>query len=280
MKRIACLLVAVMLLACLPLTAFAANKTGDVVVIEFTAENPGLTGFQATINYDATALKLGNIECAVKGALVDINGNDIAVIATNAFTDTLLFTAEFEVLADAKFGETYAITTTVKEALDANVEDVALTIAGGAIEIAACEHAWGEWTGTEATCGAAGELTRTCSICGATETSNPEATGKHEYSNWTYVDEESHEGTCACGHTHKEGHTWDSGKVTVEPTAEQDGVRTFTCAVCGGTKNEVEKYVDPVPSTGDMSYVVVMGATALVVMMGAVVVVSKRKIAE
>ena len=108
MKKIACLLVAVMLLACLPLTAFAANKTGDVVVIEFTAENPGLTGFQATINYDATALKLGNIECAVKGALVDINGNDIAVIATNAFTDTLLFTAEFEVLADAKFGETYA----------------------------------------------------------------------------------------------------------------------------------------------------------------------------
>ena len=38
MKKIACLLVAVMLLACLPLTAFAA-KAGETVSIEFTTEN-------------------------------------------------------------------------------------------------------------------------------------------------------------------------------------------------------------------------------------------------
>ena len=278
MKRIACLLVAVMLLACLPLTAFAA-KAGDTVTIDFTVEtNPGLTGYKAIINYDETALKLVNV--TVSAGTSDLNGNSVAVMSANPITDTTLFTATFEVLEGAKFGETYAVTATVEEAYDANVDEVALTIAGGEIAIAACEHVWGEWTGTEATCGAAGELTRTCTICGATETSNPEATGKHEYANWVFVDEEFHEGTCSCGATHKEAHAWDNGKVTVEPTAEQDGVRTFTCAVCGGTKTEVEEYVDNVPNTGDMTSVITLGAVALVVMMGAVVVVAKRKIAE
>lgn len=278
MKKIACLLVAVMLLACLPLTAFAA-KAGDVVSIEFTAENPGLTGYKAILNYDETALKL--VEVTASAGTIDVNGNSVAVMSASPITNTTLFTAKFEVLSGAKHGETYAVTATVEEAYDANVEDVALTIKGGEVVIDACEHVWGEWTGTEATCGAAGNLTRTCTICGATETSTPEATGKHEYTNWTFVDAEFHEGTCsACGHTHKEGHTWDSGKVTVKPTETEDGVRTFTCAVCGGTKTEVEEYVDDVPNTGDMTSVIALGAVALVVMMGAVVVVSKRKVAE
>lgn len=278
MKKIACLLVAVMLLACLPLTAFAA-KAGETVSIEFTTENnPGLTGYKAILNYDETALKL--VEVVVSAGTSDVNGNSVAVMSANPITGATLFTAKFEVLSGAKHGETYAVTATVEEAYDADVEDVALTINGGEVVIDACEHVWGEWTGTEATCGAAGELTRTCTICGATETSNPEATGKHEYANWTFVDEEFHEGTCACGHVHKEAHTWDSGKVTVEPTAEQPGVRTFTCAVCGGTKTEVEEYVDDVPNTGDMTSVITLGAVALVVAMGTVVLVSKRKIAE
>ena len=277
MKKIACLLVAVMLLACLPLTAFAA-KAGDEVTIEFTAENPGLTGYRAIVNFDETVLELVKIEA--KAGTGDVNGNSIAVMSASAFNDTLLFTATFKVLDTAKFGETYAVTATVEEAYDADVNEVALTINGGAVEIAACEHVWGEWEGTEATCGTAGELTRTCTICGATETKTVDATGAHAYANWTYVDAEYHEGTCSCGAVTKEAHTWDSGVVTVKPTETETGVRTFTCAECGGTKTEVEEYIDDVPNTGDMTSVMTLGAVALVVMMGAVVMVSKRKIAE
>ena len=277
MKKIACLLVAIMLLACLPLTAFAA-KAGDEVTIEFTAENPGLTGYRAVIGYDETVLELVNV--TVKAGTADINGNSVGVISASAFTDTVLFTATFKVLEAAQFGETYAVTATVAEAYDANVEEIALTINGGVVEIAACEHVWGEWEGTEATCGTAGELTRTCTICGATETKTVDATGAHAYANWTFVDEEYHEGTCSCGAVTKEAHTWDSGVVTVEPTETEAGVRTFTCTVCGGTKTAVEEYVDDVPATGDITSVITLGAVALVVMMGAVVVVAKRKIAE
>ena len=34
------------------------------------------------------------------------------------------------------------------------------------------------------------------------------------------------------------GHTWDEGKVTVPPTTEQDGEKTYTCTVCQATKTE------------------------------------------
>ena len=39
-------------------------------------------------------------------------------------------------------------------------------------------------------------------------------------------------------------HRWDNGKVTKEPTATENGVKTYTCANCGETKTEV------IPATG------------------------------
>ena len=40
-------------------------------------------------------------------------------------------------------------------------------------------------------------------------------------------------------------HSWDNGAVTEEPTHVADGVKTFTCADCGGTKTEaIAKLVD------------------------------------
>lgn len=38
--------------------------------------------------------------------------------------------------------------------------------------------------------------------------------------------------------TPKKGHTWDNGVVTTEPTAEKEGVKTYTCTVCNETKTE------------------------------------------
>ncbi|MDD6022785.1 MAG: phosphodiester glycosidase family protein [Oscillospiraceae bacterium] len=50
--------------------------------------------------------------------------------------------------------------------------------------------------------------------------------------------------TCSiCGETKTEaiaalGHTWDEGKVTTEPTCTEEGVKTYTCSACGETKTE------------------------------------------
>ena len=38
------------------------------------------------------------------------------------------------------------------------------------------------------------------------------------------------------------GHKWNAGVITQEPTASADGVKTYTCTVCGDTKTEAVKY--------------------------------------
>lgn len=69
-----------------------------------------------------------------------------------------------------------------------------------------------------ATCGEAGRTETICDNCGdVVSTKEIPATGAH---------------------------TWDNGKVTTEPTATTPGVRTYTCTICGLTKEEV------IPPTG------------------------------
>lgn len=44
------------------------------------------------------------------------------------------------------------------------------------------------------------------------------------------------------------GHKWDNGVVTTEPTGETDGVRTYTCSRCGGTRTEaIARLATPQP---------------------------------
>ena len=72
-----------------------------------------------------------------------------------------------------------------------------------------------------ATCGEAGRVDTICSNCGEViATKEIPATGAH---------------------------TWDNGTVTIAPTETTPGVRTYTCTVCGQTKNEI------IPATGGSS---------------------------
>lgn len=77
--------------------------------------------------------------------------------------------------------------------------------------VPATGHAWVEHT-TEATCKEDGHVDRVCSSCGASEQ--------------VRVIPKTNE------------HKWDAGKVTVEPTCDGKGVKTFTCTVCNETKTE------------------------------------------
>ena len=45
------------------------------------------------------------------------------------------------------------------------------------------------------------------------------------------------------------GHKWDAGKVTTQPTETAEGVKTFTCTVCGQTRTESIPKLNPTPTT-------------------------------
>ena len=77
------------------------------------------------------------------------------------------------------------------------------------IKVVCKTHDFTDWEGTHADCENDGELTRTCKICGKTETLTEDALG-HKY----------------------------TSEVTKEPTTKQAGIRTYTCERCGDTYNE------------------------------------------
>ena len=90
---------------------------------------------------------------------------------------------------------------------------------------------------------AEGVKTFTCTVCGATKTeSMPKLNHTHTFdmSAWE-KDANMHWHKSTCGHDVKAdeaAHTWNDGVVTTQPTETAEGVKTFTCTVCGATKTE------------------------------------------
>ena len=64
---------------------------------------------------------------------------------------------------------------------------------------------------------------------------------EHTYGKWISDGEETHSRSCTyegCNETQSEKHSWNEGEVTKEPTGSEQGTMTFTCKVCGETKEE------------------------------------------
>ena len=100
-------------------------------------------------------------------------------------------------------------------------------------------HAWGDGVITKAaTHTEFGEETFTCSVCHATKIEKTEKISAHSFGTWIYSDEDVHKRSCSCGAEETEPHTWDEGTVIEEATVAKDGITRYTCAVCGGTKDE------------------------------------------
>ena len=309
MKRITYLLVVVMLLACLPLTAFAA-KAGETATVNFTASHPGITGFGATLNYDATALEIVSVSYAFgTGHRV---GNNVGVMSASTHTGSSLFSVTFKILDGAKAGETYKVTATCTEAYDENVEEISMSISGGSVKIDDCDHNYVKDTAasSDATCGDPGKLVEVCSVCGDTKTTTLDPTGKHNHVKDTAA---SSDPTCGdpgklvevcsvCGDT-KTTTLDPTGKHTYKYTDLENGKHKVECTVCDYEDTEPHDITKKdngdgtvtkrctkcpytwtghdVPDTGDItSQVVMTGAVALVVMMGAVALVFKRKTAK
>lgn len=67
----------------------------------------------------------------------------------------------------------------------------------------------------------------------------------HQFDKAWKSDAVNHWHVCACGEKNQMAkHTWDAGKVTKQPSASAEGVKTFTCTVCKKTKT------DKIPATG------------------------------
>ena len=109
-------------------------------------------------------------------------------------------------------------------------------------KIAATGHAWGEYVVTTApTCNAFGVQTRTCSVCGETETDSSVPKVEHTFGEW---------------------------KVTTEPTVEAEGVETRTCSGCGQEETRsVEKLAEPAPQPKNNTALIVI--IVVVVLAGA-----------
>ena len=56
-----------------------------------------------------------------------------------------------------------------------------------------------------------------------------------------------------CGETYDLAeHSWGAGVVTLEPTETENGIRTYTCSICGHTKTEVIPAVGHVHNYGSL----------------------------
>lgn len=107
-------------------------------------------------------------------------------------------------------------------------------------------HSYYESVEQEATWNKDGVKRYTCFHCQYSYTASY-SVPSHECDNvCAYATEEVHRYYCSvCLKTHSTAaHTWDNGKVTKQPTTEENGVRTFTCTICKGTKTETIDYID------------------------------------
>ena len=92
---------------------------------------------------------------------------------------------------------------------------------------------------TEPTCLKEGSIVYTCSKCGDSFTVVlPLA--EHSWSESWSKDGAEHWHECTVCHEKKDvaAHVWDEGQVTSQATCTGEGVMTYTCTVCGGTKTE------------------------------------------
>ncbi len=90
----------------------------------------------------------------------------------------------------------------------------------------------------EATCEKTGTVLIKCEGCDYEDTLTI-AKAKHTFGDFEKYDDEKHAQKCeVCKVVAYADHTWDEGKVTKEPTHEEEGTKVYTCTSCKETKTE------------------------------------------
>ena len=242
-------------------------QTGNLTVTggTTTVTAPVALSFSSVLQYNCGNFSItgGTLRLIAEG---DYYGSTIAIRwddVSNRATDSTHFAPHVTVPvtpSGAKFLETVETLNGVAlYAATYVAEGVgAITFSGGyasngltAITFGAepCEnHDWGDWVETQApTCTGKGVETRTCSVCGETETQDITALG-HDYVAVVTTPTCTAQGytthTCSrCGDSYVDtyvdasGHTWGAWTVTTPATCTEAGVETRTCQACGETES-------------------------------------------
>ena len=265
----------------------ASGSRGDTVTLSVSLDsNPGLVTMTIRVSYDTDVLQLTNVSNPgllvgaqlnpTYGSPYTISWVDGATTTNNTATGTIA-TFTFKILDDAKIGDS-TVSLQFIDSYDAEYGENSFSAYSGTVSVVCKNHDYGSWTklddtyhgqtcsicqnvqkekhnwdnGTtikEASCKEGGQVKYTCTTCSATKTENTPKTDDHSYGAWTKVDDNTHKHICTiCSKEETAGHTWNSGTVTQQPTCKNEGVKTYTCTACNGTKTE------PVAKTDDHSY--------------------------
>ena len=101
-------------------------------------------------------------------------------------------------------------------------------------------HEWELVEVTAPTCTLGGSESYKCSACDAKKLVGTEKLG-HDFSDEYVANGEVHSYLCSrCDATEDAAHEWNEGELTTAPTCTEDGILTYTCAVCGATKGEAK----------------------------------------
>ncbi len=90
----------------------------------------------------------------------------------------------------------------------------------------------------------AGVKAYTCAICGYKRLESLDKTTGHGYNDWVSDNHNTHTGSCACGESKTEEHSFDAGVIKIEATHFEEGALVRTCTVCGYKKTEVLAKLD------------------------------------
>lgn len=205
-KTISLLLIAVLLVACMTTTAFAA-KAGETVNVTLTATGSDpFTDFDANLSYDSSVLTISGTPIGGFGYL---NGTKIDWAVTEDVTSAGVFNLSVAIAPNAEH-KTYTITGTSNHAFNQAAE-AAGTVTLYAEVTVECDYTF-KTEVVAPTCTSAG-YTRHCCECGK------------------YIDDTATSAT---------GHNWGDWTVTKEATCTEDGSKTRTCLNgCGETETEV-----------------------------------------
>ena len=107
---------------------------------------------------------------------------------------------------------------------------------------------------------AEGVKTYTCETCGYNKTETVPKLGHIPSAEWSY-DNENHWKECTAEGCNEKlelaAHTFDGGVITVKPTESSEGVKTYTCEICGYKKTEsiakITSVIYPIAISGDVT---------------------------
>ena len=277
-KTISLMLVAMLLIACMTVTAFAA-KAGETVTVTLTATgSEPFTDFSGSISFPDGLSITGT---AINGYGY-LNGTKLNWAATNDVTSASVFNLQVTISPNAEH-KTYTISGASSSAYNQaaepagtvslyaqvtvdcdytfKTETVEATCTTGGYTRHYCEcgkyiddaltpatgHNWGEWTVTkEATCTEAGSQTRTClNGCGESQTQDIPATGHdHVLTDSTTGENCKTPGvdtyTCSCGDSYTVANQKFGPHSYVDGEYEKNETHHWTkCSLCG---HETEKH--------------------------------------